>query len=118
MNQTHSVNLCESYKLVNFNIPNYLIKNFDHLVKFKRVSRTSMLIHLIDRFIRFELTELEKDKKLSQLISDVEIRNRENLKHEIKKTIGEIEDEQGPPMVPYQTDQIFTQRKTGWEESY
>ena len=118
MNQTQSMISSNNYTLINFNIPTYLKNNFDHIVKFKRVSRTSMLIHLIDRFIRFELNELEKDKKLSQLINDVEIRNKKNLKHEIKKTLGEIEDEQGPPMVPYQTDQISTQRKTGWEESY
>ena len=36
-----SVNLClnDDYKLINFNCPKYLIKNFDNLVRHKRVSR-------------------------------------------------------------------------------
>ena len=38
MNQTHSVNLSPNHKLINFNVPNYLINNFDNLVKFKACS--------------------------------------------------------------------------------
>ena len=66
MNQTHSVNLSTNHKLINFNVPNYLINNFDNLVKFKRVSRTSMLVRLIETYIREELLQMKKDNELSE----------------------------------------------------
>ncbi len=40
-----------NYKLINFNVPHYLINNFDEIVKFKRISRTSVLIGLMERYI-------------------------------------------------------------------
>ena len=66
MNQTHSVNLSTNHKLINFNVPNYLINNFDNLVKFKRVSRTSMLVRLIETYLREELLQMKKDNELSE----------------------------------------------------
>ena len=44
-----STNILSDYKLINFNVTKYLIKNFDNLVRFKRVSRTSM-VRFITRF--------------------------------------------------------------------
>ena len=66
MNQTHSVDLSTNHKLINFNVPNYLINNFDNLVKFKRVSRTSMLVRLIETYLREELLQMKKDNELTE----------------------------------------------------
>ena len=83
MIQTHSINTSNEHTLINFNIPNYLKKNFDSLVKFKRVSRTSILNQLIDRYVRFELDQIEKDNKINSLLNDIEKRNQKDLKKEI-----------------------------------
>ena len=45
MNQTHSLNSSNNFKLVNFVVPNPLIQKFDDMVKVE-VSRTSMLVRL------------------------------------------------------------------------
>ena len=66
MNQTHSVDLSNNHKLINFNVPNYLINNFDNLIKFKRVSRTSLLVRLIETYLREELLLMKKDNELSE----------------------------------------------------
>jgi hypothetical protein len=60
-----------NYKLINFNVPHYLINNFDEIVKFKRISRTSVLIGLMERYIRAEHQCLAEDGKLNKLISDI-----------------------------------------------
>ena len=66
MNQTHSVNLSNNHKLINFNVPNYLIIKFDSLLKFKKVSRTSMLLNLMETYLRTELTLMKNDNELSE----------------------------------------------------
>ena len=66
MNQTHSVNLSNNHKLINFNVPNYLIIKFDSLLKFKKVSRTSMLLNLMETYLRNELTLMKNDNELSE----------------------------------------------------
>ena len=63
-----SPNFSNNHKLINFNVPKYLIKNFDTLVKFKRVSRTSMLIQLMETYIRTEQQRLKEDNSLNHLI--------------------------------------------------
>ena len=35
-------------KMITFNVPQYLVQNFDELRGFKRLSRTSMLINLME----------------------------------------------------------------------
>jgi len=124
MNQTQSMISSNNYTLINFNIPTYLKKNFDSLVKFKRVSRTSILNQLIDRYVRFELDQIEKDNRINSLMSDVEKRNQKSLKKEIKKTINEIEEDKLPPSIPLQIDDVVNKRswsdyqRENWEESY
>ena len=68
-------NYSPNHKLVNFNVPNYLIQNFDHLVRFKRVSRTSMLIHLMEKYIRSESEFIKKDNQINKVINDIEESN-------------------------------------------
>ena len=97
-----SVNTLSDHKLVNFNVPNYLIKNFDNLVRFKRVSRTSMLVHLMETYIRSESKRLREDNDLNKMIVDLKHRNRKEIKEEIKENWE-------PPMIPYSSDE-------GWED--
>ena len=88
-----SQNFSSDHKLINFNVPKYLIKNFDNLVKFKRVSRTSMLIHLMEDYIRSERVRMKNDHTLTLMINDIELRNRQSLKDEIRNLQKEIEDQ-------------------------
>ena len=64
-----------SYTLINFNIPNHLKKNFDQLVNFKRVSRTSVLNSMIEDFCRREFKLIKEDGKLNDLITNIKIKN-------------------------------------------
>ena len=66
-----------NYKLINFNVPHYMVNNFDEIVKFKRISRTSVLIGLMEKYIRAEHQNLEEDGKLNKLISDIKNRNQQ-----------------------------------------
>ena len=94
MNQTHSVNLSPNHKLINFNVPKYLINNFDNLVKFKRVSRTSMLVRLIETYLREELLQMKKDDELSESFK--------KIKHKFDKPKTVIKKDE--PMIPHSTD--------------
>ena len=100
MNQTHSVNLSNNYKLINFNVPNYLINNFDNLVKFKRVSRTSMLIRLIETYLREELHQIKKDNELSESFK--------KIKHKFDKPKTVVKKEE--PMIPYSNDEDMNEK--------
>lgn len=100
---TTSLNFSSDFKLVNFKVPNYLIQNFDNLVRFKRVSRTSMLIHLMENYIRTEKQNMETDDVLNELIIDISKRNRTSIKNELQKMKDEIVDNE-PPMIPYSSD--------------
>ena len=108
MGQTHSVNFYEDHKLINFNVPKYLITNFDNLVRFKRVSRTSMLIHLMENYIRMEKKRIEDDNSLNLMIKDVEKRNKESLKNQMMGLKKEVEYELEPPMIPTSSDRSWT----------
>ena len=108
MNQTHSVNLSNDHKLINFNVPNYLINNFDNLVKFKRVSRTSMLVRLIETYLREELLQIKKDNELSE--SFKKIRD----KFDKPKTIVKKEE----PMIPYSNDEEMNENFWNGRISY
>ena len=68
-------NISPNHKLINFNVPNYLIQNFDNLVRFKRVSRTSMLVHLIETYCRSEQKRLKEDNQLNQMVVELTDRN-------------------------------------------
>ena len=96
--------LVNDYKLVNFNVPKYLITNFDNLNRFKRISRTSTMIHLIENYIRSEHQKMKEDSTLNLMIKDVEDRNREDIKREIRKDVREVRDEYEPPMIPVSSD--------------
>ena len=103
--KTHFMNSID-YKLINFNAPNYLIKNFDNLVRFKRTSRTSKLIHLMEEYCRNEQRNIEKDNSLNQVIHTVEKRNRKDLKKSLMK---EIDEDKEPPMISTVNDDFTWQ---------
>jgi len=122
MNQPMTL-LNSSSKLVNFRCPNYLIKNFDNLVKFKNWNRTSILITLMEKFIREERDEIEKDGNLNDLISDIDNRNKSTFKRELVKIKeGVNKDYEDPISIPSQNDidrpSVWTTVNSNWEESY
>ena len=94
----------EDHKLINFNVPKYLISNFDNLVRFKRVSRTSMLVRLMEDYMRSEHQRMKDDGSLNLMIKDIGQRNREDLKQEIRKDIREVRGEYEPPTIPISSD--------------
>jgi len=94
----------EDHKLINFNVPKYLISNFDNLVRFKRVSRTSMLVRLMEDYMRSEHQKMKDDGSLNLMINDIGQRNREDLKKEIRKDIRAVREEYEPPMIPMTSD--------------
>ena len=98
-----SMNISYDYKLVNFNVPNYLIKNFDNLVKFKRVSRTSMLVHLMENYLRTEQQKLKEDKNLNDLVTHLRVQNKSEI-------INEMKEQYEPPMIPNSSD------KRSWDD--
>ncbi len=100
---TPSMNISYDYKLVNFNVPNYLIKNFDNLVKFKRVSRTSMLVHLMENYLRTEQQKLKEDKNLNDLVTHLRVQNKSEI-------INEMKEQYEPPMIPNSSD------KRSWDD--
>ena len=93
MNQTHSVNLSNNHKLINFNVPNYLIIKFDSLLKFKKVSRTSMLLNLMETYLRDELTLMKNDNELSESFK--------KIKDKLEKPKTLIKEK---PMIPHSDD--------------
>ena len=58
--------------LINFKIPKHLKYHLDRLVKFKGISRTSILINLIEGWIHKETEQLENDGRVYELMSSLE----------------------------------------------
>ena len=95
---THSLSSSSDFKLINFNVPKYLIKNFDTLVRFKRVSRTSMLVHLMENYLRSEQQKLKEDKHLNDLVTHLNQQNKSEI-------INEMREHYEPPMIPNASDE-------------
>ena len=95
---THSLSSSSDFKLINFNVPKYLIKNFDTLVRFKRVSRTSMLVHLMENYLRSEQQKLKEDKHLNDLVTHLHQQNKSEI-------INEMREHYEPPMIPNVSDE-------------
>jgi len=95
---THSLSSSSDFKLINFNVPKYLIKNFDTLVRFKRVSRTSMLVHLMENYLRSEQQKLKEDKHLNDLVTHLNQQNKSEI-------INEMREHYEPPMIPNVSDE-------------
>lgn len=64
-------------QLVTFNCPKHFLNIFDELRMYKRVSRSSMLLNLMEGFVRTERKQLKEDDELNNFIRDVKLRNSE-----------------------------------------
>ena len=82
-----------SYTLINFNIPNHLKNNFDQLVSFKRVSRTSVLNTMIEEFCRREFKLIKEDGKLNDLITNIKIKNLPKINQQKTSPLKDSYDE-------------------------
>jgi hypothetical protein len=91
-----------SYTLINFNIPNHLKNNFDQLVNFKRVSRTSVLNSMIEDFCRREFKLIKEDGKLNDLITNIKIKNLPKINHQKTSSWEDSYDE--PLNIPVSDD--------------
>ena len=105
--------LTEDFKLINFRVPNYLINNFDNFVRFKRVSRTSMLIHLMESYLRTESKQMKEDGSFNQMIHTISKNNREDLKQQLRNDLKEVKEEWEPPMIP-----TFSDNEFDWEDRF
>lgn len=105
--------LNEDFKLINFRVPNYLINNFDNFVRFKRVSRTSMLIHLMESYLRTESKQMKEDGSFNQMIHTISKNNREDLKQQLRNDLKEVKEEWEPPMIP-----TFSDNEFDWEDRF
>ena len=87
-------------RLVNFNAPQHLLSNFDHIVRFKSTSRTATLLGLMEQYVRDEVDQIEKDNRLNHLISEIDERSRRSLGKWIKDTVRQVlnEDRSMPSM--------------------
>jgi metal-responsive CopG/Arc/MetJ family transcriptional regulator len=77
-------------KLINFNVPVYLLTNFDNLARHKATSRTSMLLQLMERFVRDESDWLEKDNRLNAALIEIEGRNHKRMGIRIKEAVRDL----------------------------
>ena len=91
-------------RLVNFNAPQHLLSNFDHIVRFKSTSRTSTLLGLMEQYVRDEVDQIEKDNRLNHLISEMDERSRRSLGKRIKDTVKQVLNEDtSPPSMMWHT---------------
>jgi hypothetical protein len=91
-----------SYTLINFNIPNHLKRNFDQLVNFKRVSRTSVLNSMIEEFCRREFKLIKEDDKLNDLITNIKKKNLPKINQQKTSSWEDSYDE--PVNIPVSDD--------------
>jgi hypothetical protein len=68
-----------SLKLINFNAPRQLIDAFDQLLKYKGVSRTSQLLHLINNFLRSEHLLLREDSSFISFMQSISETERHRM---------------------------------------
>tara|TARA_B100000123_G_scaffold141305_1_gene104415 strand:+ start:186 stop:512 length:327 start_codon:yes stop_codon:yes gene_type:complete len=95
MNQSVSISP-KNYTMISLNVPNYLKNNLDNICKFKRFSRTSLLVRLMESYLRYEHNQLKKDNELNNLVTTL---SKRNIKSEPTK--------KEPPMIPYSSDNEF-----------
>ena len=95
MNQTisHHSSHKNNYTMISLNIPKYLKTNIDDLMKFKRISRTSMLINLMESYLRTELLQMKKDNELSESFK--------KIKDKFNKPKSVVKEK---PMIPHSDD--------------
>ena len=97
---------------INFYCPNHLKTNFDELVKFKRVSRTSIINSLIEKWMRDEFQQMKEDGEMNRLIREIKVRNHKNNPPQPSKPqktgwfSSKSNDDYEPPMIPTIRDDL------------
>ncbi len=77
-------------RLINFNVPVHLLRNFDCLARHKATSRTSMLLRLMEKFVRDEADWVEKDNRLNAALVEIEGRNQKRIGLRIKEAVRDL----------------------------
>ncbi len=99
------------HKLINFNAPRYLLKNFDNLARYKSISRTSMLITLMEKYVREEVEQMTKDNTFNNILCEMDERNRGNLglriRESVKKAIQNEREDSMPPSMLWNTNDAW-----------
>ena len=98
---------------ITFYCPNNLKTNFDDLVKFKRISRTSIINLLMEKWIRSEYEMMKKDDQIQSLIRDVKVRHHINKPIKVNSTEQQPFDHWEPPMVPTLDDDYDWEERLG-----
>ena len=57
-----------SYKLVNFNIPSNLNNLFNEVLEYKQITRTSIMLRLIEDWVRLEGEYIKEDDVLRDVL--------------------------------------------------
>ena len=114
--QTHwnifSTNQRSDTKLVTLRVPNYLCNDFDQIVKFKRGTRTSYLVNLMESFVVSEVKKIKETNRINEFISDIQKRNPTTTplrksKNSFRRDRDDYEEAYyEPPMVPTLDEEV------------
>ena len=124
--QTHwnifSTNQRSDTKLVTLRVTNYLCNDFDQIVKFKRGTRTSYLVNLMESFVVSEVNKIKETNRINEFISDIQKRNPTTTplrksKNSFRRDRDDYEETYyEPPMVPTLDEEVDWQdRLTSFE---
>ena len=125
--QTHwkifSTNQRSDTKLVTLRVPNYLCNDFDQIVKFKRGTRTSYIVNLMESFVVSEVTRIKETDRINEFITDIQKRNPITIplrksKHSFRRDRDDYEETYyEPPMVPTLDEDVdWEDRLTSFEK--
>ena len=85
---------------ITFYTTNNLKTSFDELVKFKRMSRTSVINTLMENFVRTEIKLMKEDNNMVSFIKDMKVRSHKNNPPQFKKVDEQTYVETYDPPVP------------------
>ena len=109
---TFSTNQRLDTKLVTLRVPNYLCNDFDQIVKFKRGTRTSYLVKLMESFVVSEVNKIKETNRINEFISDIQKRNPTTTplrksKNSFRRDRDDYEETYyEPPMVPTLDEEV------------
>ena len=83
---------------ITFYCSNNLKTSFDELVKFKRMSRTSVINNLMENFVRTEIKLMKEDHNMVSFIKDLKVRSHKNNPPKFNRI--EETDSYDPPVPP------------------
>ena len=101
---------------ITFYCPNHIKNGFDELVRFKRISRTSIINHLMENWLRKEYQQLKVDEQMVSVMEKVKEKNQTTkpLKQHTQKSDNKrplqwsihnhSNSRNEPPMIPSMND--------------